>query len=164
MKQILASIALITLAACTTAPANVEITEVAPDALPASVDEAIAAERPDFKAAEVLKKVRDGRTYYDVEGETADGMEIEFDILIRGDTAEIVEIQRDLSWEDLPEDVRVLTLETTGGIQPVRIIESIQTDGAVIYELFAEGHPSDPAHEIRSHAGQLEVLEERWQH
>ena len=49
----------------------------------------IAADSPNFKATEVLKKVRDGRVYYDVEGELPGGEEIEFDVLMTKNGPEI---------------------------------------------------------------------------
>lgn len=131
--------------------------------LPASVTAAIEAERSGFTPLEVLKKVRDGRTYYDVEGELADETELEFDILMTGNIAEIVEIQRDLAFEDMPAEVQAMVDETES-TRPVRIIESVQTDGSVIYEFFAPDAPVDPAYEIRSHEGKLERLTERWMH
>lgn len=150
-------------AACATTD-DVVITEIEPEALPASVTAAIAAERPDFTVEEVLKKVRDGRTYYDVEGEVADGSELEFDVLLDGETATIVEIQRDLAWDEVPDAVKSVTLIASEGAVPVRTIESTQTDGSVIYELFAEGQPADPAYEVRVHGGTVELLDERWIH
>ena len=81
----------------------------------------------------MLKKVRGDRVYFDVEGEDGDGSEIEFDVLMQEDgSAQIVEIQRDLEWSDVPEEVRSIALEASGGETPVRTIESLQTDGAVI--------------------------------
>ena len=153
-------------AACTSTPeSDVVITEIDPAALPASVTEAIATERPGFEAEEALKKVRDGRVYYDVEGEDSDGSEIEFDVLMQDDgSAQIVEIQRDLDWADVPSEVRDLAFEASEGQTPVRTIESLQTDGAVIYEFFAEGVPADPTWEIRVHGGEVELLTERWVH
>lgn len=161
---LLAASGLLLLGACASSASDVVITEIAPSALPASVIAAVETERPGFEIEEVLKKVRDGRTYYDVEGETAEGAEIEFDVLMHGDLAEIVEIQRDLDWADIPEDVRAIALDASGGAEPVRVIESTQTDGAVIYELFADGQPADPAWEVRVHAGKVELLTERWLH
>jgi hypothetical protein len=150
---------------CTTAPADgPQVTEIEPAALPAAVSAVIAARQPDFVPAEVLKKVREGRVYYDVEGALADGTEIEFDVLMEGTTARIVEVQRDLDWRDVPAEVRAVGLEASGGAVPVRIIESVQADGAIIYELFADGRPADPAYEIRVRSGTVELLEERWVH
>lgn len=156
-------IAGLALASCATGD-DVVITEIEPAALPASVTAAIAAERPDFEIEEVLKKVRDGRTYYDVEGEVADGSELEFDVLMDGETATIVEIQSDLDFSAVPEEVRMVALEASAGAEPVRTIESTQTDGSVIYEFFAAGQPSDPAWEVRVHGGEVTLLDERWVH
>ena len=165
-KSCLTAASLSLLTACATAATDdVVITEIAVDALPPSVWQAIATERDGFTIEEVLRKVRDGRTYYDVEGELADGSELEFDVLMGADgSAEIVEIQRDLGWADIPPEVRDTALVASNGEFPVRIIESVQTDGSVIYELFAEGQPADPAYEVRVHAGEVEALSERWIH
>mgnify|MGYP000153282304 CR=1 FL=1 len=47
----------------------------------------------------------------------------------------------------------------------LRVIESKQAeDGSVIYELFADGQPADPAMEVRVLDGEAEVLAERWPH
>lgn len=143
---------------------DVVITEVSVADLPSSPLTVIKAERSDFEIEEVMKKVRDGRTYYDVEGEVADGSELEFDILMTENGPEIVEVQRDLDWSDLNDAVKAASLDAMNGKQPVRIIESVQTDGAVIFELFEDGKPSDPAHEIRVYAGEVTLLTERWEH
>lgn len=152
------------LTGCQSAPSEAVITEIAPDDLPASVSAAIAAERPNFTAVEILKKVRSGRVYYDVEGELTDGSEIEFDVLMDGDAAQIVEIQRDLDWAAVPEEVRQVALSAGNGVVPVRTIESTQTDGSVIYEFFVTNRPEDPAYEIRTYEGAVELLSERWMH
>lgn len=153
------------LAACTVAePADVEITELSADEIPADVRALAEGTRPGFVIAEVQKKVRDGRTYYDVEGELPDGSEIEFDILMTEVGPEIVEIQRDLDWADVPDAVRAAAEASRAGLAPERVIESVQTDGAVIYELFAPGEPADPAIEVSFAGGVANVLEERWPH
>ena len=154
------------MSACASAPADeVVITEIEPSSLPASVLAAISQERPDFKIEEVLKKVRDNnRVYYDVEGEISDGSELEFDILMDGDKAQIVEIQKDLEWNEVPSEVQEIMLGASDNAIPVRTIESTQTDGAVIYEFFAEGVPADPSWEVRVHGGSAELLDERWVH
>ena len=152
------------LSGCQTAPPEAVITEIAAEDLPASVSMVIAAERPDFAVTEVLKKVRGTRVYYDVEGDLPDGSEIEFDVLMDGDAAQIVEIQRDLDWANVPTEVRTKALAASEGAIPVRTIESTQTDGAVIYEFFAANKPKDPAYEVRVHQGAVELLSERWIH
>lgn len=147
------------------AAAEVEITEVAPADLPADVRALAEGAAEGFVVTEVLKKVRDGRTYYDVEGELPDGSEIEFDILMTDTGPEIVEIQRDLDWADVPEAVREAAEAAEPGAVPARVIESTQTDGVIIYELFAPGAPADPAMEVSlSPEGEVNVLAERWPH
>lgn len=155
-------------AAVTEAPAEtaaeaaaVEITEIDPAVLPVEVRALAEGAVAGFTITEVLKKVRDGRTYYDVEGELPDGSEIEFDILVTETGPEIVETQRDLAWDAVPEAVRA----AVPGVEPARVIESTQTDGTIIFELFAPGQPADPAIEVSLAAdGTVAVLEERWPH
>lgn len=157
------------LAACSQEPAQTLqsqgdiVTEVAPDDLPGPVQAAVSAAMPDMTVQEVLRKERDERVYFDVEGERADGSEIELDILYADGVAEVVEIQRDLAWSDVPATVREAA-QSAGASEPVRIIESVQTDGSIIHELFAEGQPSNPAMEVKTSDGQVEVLAERWPH
>jgi hypothetical protein len=139
------------------------VTEVAPADLPSSVQAAVSEAMPDMTVLEVLRKERGERVYFDVEGERADGSEIELDILYADGVAEVVEIQRDLPWTDVPVDVQAAAT-AAGAAEPVRIIESTQTDGSIIYELFADGMPKDPAMEVKAKDGQVEVLTERWPH
>ena len=108
--------------------------------------------------------MRDGRIYYDVEGSLLDGSEIEFDILLTEQGPEIVEIQRDMPWADVPASVRAAAEAAAPGMLPARVIESRQPDGAVIYELFAPGAPADPAMEVSLIGGVAAVLAERWPH
>jgi hypothetical protein len=145
------------------APA-VEITELTVAETRADVTALAEGARPGFVIAEVQQKVRDGRTYYDVEGQLPDGSEIEFDILMTEAGPEIVEIQRDLDWAEVPEVVRAAADASRAGLAPARVIESVQTDGSVIYELFAPGEPADPAMEVSFADGVAAVLEERWPH
>ncbi len=158
----LTSVLALALAACTNqaAPGAV-ITDLTADELPADVRALAEGSAAGFEIGEAQKKVRDGRTYYDVEGELPDGSELEFDILMTEDGPEIVEIQRDLDWADVPDAVRA----AAPGVVPARVIESTQTDGMIIYELFAPGAPADPAMEISLDTdGAVAVLEERWPH
>lgn len=155
---------LIMLSACQTIEDDVIITAIAVEDLPANILATIKETRPEFTPEEIEKKVRQGRTYYDIEG-TASGDEIEFDILITETGPSIVEIQRDLDWTDVPEIVRETYARETNAEEPVRTIESVQTDGSVIYELFLAGAPSDPSYEIRTKDdAPPELLSERWEH
>ncbi len=160
MKHLItASIAALILSACVSKQ-DVAITDVEPAFMPASIIVAIAAEHSDFTPVEVQKRVRGDRVHYDVEGTLPDNTEIAFDILMDGITAHIVEMKRDLDWGDLPESIQTL-VDADEGIRPARIIESVQTDGAVIYEFFAPNAPVTPVFEIKSHEGKLEHLIDR---
>lgn len=153
------------LAACETpAASGVEITHLTAADLPGDVRALAEGAAQGFVIKEVQKKVREGRTYYDVEGTLPDGGEIEFDILVTNSGPMIVETQRDVEWADVPGAVRQAAHAAAPGIAPIRIIESLQTDGTVIYELFAPGAPSDPAMEVSLTNGVAKVLEERWPH
>ena len=142
-----------------------EITEIALADVPASVVSLVTAERAGFEMEEVLKKVRDGRTYYDVEGELPSGDEIEFDVLMTSSGPEIVEVQRDILWNQVPSHAReVVKAGNTDDLKIVRVIESTQTDESIIYEIFVEGHKSDPRFEAQVKDGEAKLLTSRWKH
>ena len=157
---------IIALAACDRTPdaPDTKITETAAADIPAEVRSAVLAARPGMIIAEAELKEREGRRYYDVEG-SAGGAEIELDLLETPQGWTVVEIQRDIHWTDIPAEARQAAARARLGFQPVRIIESVQAeDGAVIYELFAEGQPATPALEVRLKDGRAEVLKEAWPH
>lgn len=140
------------------------ITATAAADLPEGVRAAVLAARPGMVIAEAELKEREGRRYYDVEG-TVDGAEIELDLLETPQGWRVVEIQRDVPWTAVPAGVRAAAEAARAGFAPVRVIESVQAeDGAVIYELFAEGQPATPALEVRVKDGRTEVLKETWPH
>ncbi len=143
---------------------DVIIEEVSVGDLPAEVLSLVLSARDGFQPLEVQKKTRSGRVYYDIEGELTDGSELEFDVLMTSDGPEIVEIQRDLAFEVVPESVRVLALKASGGDMPARIIESVQKDKSIIYEFFLQGKPKDPAFEVKFSGGEASLLNERWEH
>jgi len=140
-------------------PAAAQVTTVAPSDVPAAVIAAIHQVEPGLKVTEAEKKVRDGRTYFDVGGE-AKGEEIEFDVLQTPEGWSVVEIERDIDWAQAPANVRA----AAGSVSPVRVIESRQMDGVVIYELFAEGKPQTPSMEVKLQDGAASVLTEVWPH
>jgi len=72
------------------------VSEVALADVPAEVSDMVTTAYPNFTIKEVLKKERDNKTYFDVEGELQGGNEIEFDVLMTDAGPEIVEIQRDI--------------------------------------------------------------------
>lgn len=144
--------------------AETQIAPVSPADLPPALTSLIQQTVPGMTVAEVERKAREGRIYFDVEGARPDGSEIELDIQQTGDRFEVVEIQRDIAFADMPEAVQTAARAAVGAFAPERIIESRQTDGSVIYELFAPGRPAEPAMEVRVRDGKAEVLTERWPH
>ena len=149
------------------APAPAPTTAITPTEaadIPEAVRAAVLAARPGMVIAEAELKEREGRRYYDVEG-AVDGAEIELDLLETPQGWQVVEIQRDLPWTEVPAAVRTAAEGARAGFTPVRIIESTQADdGSIIYELFAEGQPATPALEVRVKDGGAEVLKEVWPH
>lgn len=142
-----------------------KVTSVAAADLPPAVVATVTAAAPGLtiKAAEF--KEREDRRYYDVEGVLPDGAEIEFDLLQTGETWKIVETQRDIAWTATPQPVRDAAVKAVPRIAPVRVIESTEDNGMVIYELFVEGQPKAPALEVSWKKGQAaKVLTEAWPH
>jgi hypothetical protein len=145
-------VTLLLLAACAPKPAE--------NAVPPEVAAAVKAASPQMTIAEAELKEREGRRYYDVEGTLPDGSEIELDMLETPQGWQVVEIQRDIAWTTAPAPV----IAAAGKAVPVRVIESKQTDGSIVYELFAEGKPQSPSLEVMWKDGQAEVLTEAWPH
>ena len=104
--------------------------------VPAEVLAAAQAARPGFTPAEAERETRDGRHYFDIGGTLADGSEVEFDIMEEGGRWRVVETQRDIELAAAPAPVRRAAAARDAGFAPTRIIESVQQDGLVIYELF----------------------------
>lgn len=134
--------------------------------LPAEVVAAAVALRPTFTPAEAERETRDGRHYFDVGGTLADGSEIEFDIMRESGRWRVVEIQRDLLIGGIPDAVRDAARRHDAGFVPTRIIESDQTDGIVIYELFGlkSGDPQGRKVEIKWDGKRAEILKREWAH
>lgn len=132
--------------------------------LPADVAAAVKAAMPQMKITEAELKARDGRRYYDVEGVLPDGSEIELDMLQTAAGWQVVEIQRDIAWASAPAQVHAAAQPAWKGPAPARVIESKQTDGSIVYELFAPGRPGTPALEVMLKDGKAEVLKEVWPH
>ena len=129
---------------------TVEVLEVSLNDVPASVSDVVMANSPDFKIVEVLKKRRDGRVYYDVEGELPNGDEIEFDVLMTESGPKVVEIQRDIEWEVTPKNVQdVIGKANIDKLDIVRVIESQQAESdTIIYEIFVDGQSATPRFEV----------------
>lgn len=132
--------------------------------LPPELVSLVKSEVPDMQIEDAERKEREDRVYYDVEGRRADGSEVELDILQEGSNFKVVEIQRDIAWSEAPQAARDAAAGAQNKFEPVRVIESKQTDGSVIYELFTDGAPEKPALEVRLVEGKAEILEEEWPH
>lgn len=159
----LAALAIAPVPALADAP-KTKVTEVAVKDIPASVVSVVKAAAPGMTIKEAELKERADRRYYDVEGVMPDGSEIEFDLLEKNGAWEIVETQRDVAWASAPQLVRDTAAASGKAIKPVRVIESKQTDGMVIYELFAAGKPDEPSMEVSLKDGKAKVLAEVWPH
>jgi hypothetical protein len=141
-----------------------EASAVAGDAIPAELRAVAERSVPGIAIAGAERKEREGRIYYDVEGKRPDGSEVELDVLQEGESFRVVEIQRDIGWDQAPAAAIAAAKAAPGAFAPERVIESTQTDGSVIYELFAPGRKAEPAMEVRLKDGKAEVLGERWAH
>lgn len=140
------------------------ITPLTAAELPPALTEAVLTASPGLVITGAERKEREDRIYFDVAGLRPDGAEIELDIQQIDGGFDIVEIQRDLAFDDMPEPVRALTATALGQVRPARIIESVQKDGIAIFELFAPGQPAEPSAEIRFADGEARLLTERWPH
>ncbi len=138
------------------------VTELGADEIPEGARAAALEAVPGMQFAGAERKERDGMVFFDVEGTRADGSEVELDMLVENGAFRVVEIQRDLAWADVPEAARAAAEAAPDMFAPVRVIESVQEDGAVIYELFREGQPGEPAAEVKLVDGKAELLTERW--
>lgn len=140
------------------------VSNVAADALPAPLRALAERHVPGITIDEAERKEREGRVYYDIEGRRPDGSAIELDVLQDGADYRLVEMQRDIAWSEAPQAAQNAAKAQKGAFAPERVIESTQTDGTVIYELFAPGRKDEPAMEVKMADGKAEVLTERWEH
>lgn len=157
------ALALVASAALAAVP-ETKITKVAAADLPPAVVAVVQKAAPGLRIVEAELKEREDRRYFDVEGVLPDGAEIEFDLLETAGRWKIVETQRDIAWTATPQPVRDAAVKVAPKVAPVRVIESTQDDGMVIYELFAEGQPMTPAIEVSWKKGAAKVLTEAWPH
>lgn len=160
------AVGVIALAGCDPAQPDPPQPAAAPAAadIPEAVRAVVLAARPGMVIVEAELKEREDRRYYDVEGRL-NGAEIELDLLETPRGWEVVEIQRDIPWSAAPAAVRAAAEGSRSGFTPVRVIESTQAgDGAIIYELFADGQPATPVLEVRAANGRTDVLAEAWPH
>jgi hypothetical protein len=135
-------------------------TEVALAEVPAEVLAAARAARPGFVPAEAAAETREGRRYFDIEGRLADGSEIEFDIMEEAGAWRVVETQRDIAFAAAPVPVQAAARAGRPALAPTRVIESVQADGLVIYEIF-EG---ERKLEVKWDGRAAELLAREWAH
>ena len=136
----------------TSGKAEVPLGQVPPEVLAAAT-----AAQPGFVPSEAEAETRDGRRYFDIGGKLADGSEVEFDIMEEGGRWRVVESQRDIELAAAPAEVR----KKAGDYPAVRVIESRQADGLVIYELY---DAQQRKLEIKWDGKSAERLTKEWAH
>lgn len=136
------------------------------DAVPRDVLAVARAERPGLTLIAAEHEVRNGSDYYDVEATAADGSEIEFDITRIDGAWTVVEVQRDIGYGETPQAVRDAVAERDADFVPGRVIESVQADGLVVYELYvdADGSGGDDKVEVKFDGDAATILSEEWVH
>jgi hypothetical protein len=135
------------------------------DAVPAEVLAVARASRPDLTVSEAEYETRDGNEYYDVGGTLPDGSELELDMTRIDGAWTVVEVQRDIGMDLLPEAVSGALSTKFPAWQPERIIESDQGDGVIIYEFFGKDDAGEATKiEIKWADSHAEVLVDEWLH
>ena len=135
------------------------------DAVPEAVMAVARAAQPQLKISEAEYETRDGNEYYDVGGTLPDGSDLELDMTRIDGVWTVVETQRDISMELLPERVEGLLSDKFAGWQPERIIESDQGGGVVVYEFFGKSDTGeDTKIEVKWAGEQAELLIDEWIH
>lgn len=133
--------------------------------LPADVLQVVLDARPGFQPESAEYETRDGNEYFDIEGEGADGLEVEFDLTKINGVWTIVETQRDITIDDVPGVPSGVLTQAYPDFVPERIIESDQGGGMIIYEFFGPGPDGEPVKiEVSFEGGEAELLEEEWKH
>lgn len=133
--------------------------------IPAQALAAIHQIKPDFVPEEVEKEFKHGNEYLDVEGDNK-GSEIEFDMLFTDAGWEVVEIQRDLTLDQLPKGVLTSFKSTKSLLAPKRIIESVQhgTD-ITVYEFYSVNEQGiETRTEVKLENGVATLLDKEWTH
>lgn len=133
------------------------------DTLPDEVVAAALAARPELSITAAEYETRDGDEYYDVGGVLPDGSELELDMTRVNGVWTVVEFQRDIGMGQVPEPVAAALEDGVAGWSPVRIIESDQGDGTIIYEFFGSEQPP-VKHEVMWTGGKAELLVDEWKH
>jgi len=140
--------------------------EISVAELPAGVLQAIEELAPEMRINEAEKEYKHGNTYIDVEGTLEDGREIEFDLLKNDDQWQVVEIQRDLTLEQVPAQVLNVLKAETPTFRAKRIIESIQHGKDItIYEFYSvETNGEETRTEVKLENDKASLLDSEWSH
>ena len=139
--------------------------DTALEALPDDVLAAALAASPELSITEAEYETRDGNEYYDVGGTLPDGSELELDMTRIDGVWTVVEFQRDIGMDLVPEDVAAALAAGVPDWTPTRIIESDQGDGTVVYEFFGPGAGDElEKHEVKWTGGLAELLVDEWAH
>ncbi|MCJ8155898.1 PepSY domain-containing protein [Sphingomonas sp. LaA6.9] len=140
------------------------VTELSAAAIPAEIRELAEKTVEGIRISGAERKEREGRIYYDVEGARPDGSEVELDILRENGVFRVVEIQRDIAWADVPANAKAAAAKSPTPFVPVRVIESRETDGSIVFELFSKDRADKPTLEVRVVDGKAELLATAWPH
>lgn len=134
--------------------------------IPVEAVRSVKALAPDMAFREAEKEYKHGNIYIDIEGELPDGREIEFDLLKVGEKWQVVEIQRDLTMAQLPQNVTKALSSNSPEFNPLRIIESIQHGTEIIvYEFYGkDSNGEEIREEVKLENGEATVLKKAWQH
>ena len=134
-------------------------------AVPAEVLAAAHAAMPELSISEAEYETRDGNEYYDVGGTLPDGSEWELDMTKVDGRWTVVEKQRDIEMDLVPERVSGALETKLPEWHPHRIIESDQGDGVIIYEFYGKDEAGEVTKvEIKWAEGHAELLVDEWLH
>jgi hypothetical protein len=177
MRILFAFAALFAVAACTdkktqSEPQNEEVgaslsdkKDVAIADVPVEVMAAARERRADINYTGAEYEAKNGTEYYEVAGVDANGVEVELDIVREETGWRVVEIQRDITLDEMPAPARDALLAKAPDIKPARIIESDQGDGVIIYEVYTRDADGKEAKiEVKFDGATAEVLAEEWAH
>lgn len=139
--------------------------DTALDAVPDAVIQAARQVRPELEISASEYEVRDGHEYYDLAGTLPDGSELELDLTSVDGVWSVVEVQRDIALEQVPDGVRQALAERKPDWPPVRIIESDQGNGLIVYEFFGPGPDAEEIKiEVKWENDVAEALRDEWVH
>jgi hypothetical protein len=135
------------------------------DAVPDEVMAVARAALPELNITGAEYETRDGNEYYEVGGTLADGSEWELDMTKVNGAWTVVEKQRDIGMELVPDHVSGALETKFPEWHPDRIIESDQGDGVIIYEFFGKDDAGESTKiEIKWAEGHAEILVDEWLH